>query len=237
MFSTVQPIGRQSMSATAHSASAITARRTEAGVLERLEPTAITVRAERDEEIVAQGEPTGYCYLVVSGCVRTVQLMEDGRRLVGEFLFPGDLFGWDAVGEHDFAAEAVTPVTLRRYATRSLDALADADRNVARRLRSLTASRLRAGRDRVVLLGRKTAAERIASFLLEMVGRMNTDGQALIELPMSRADMADYLGLTIETVCRCLTRLRRNGTIAIERASIAICDGRALGAASCAFVH
>jgi CRP-like cAMP-binding protein len=237
MFTTFQPIDRQSRSVTYPATGSVPAKRIDAGVLERLEPTAITVRAERDEEIVAQGEPAGFCYLVVSGCVRTVQLMEDGRRQVGEFLFPGDLFGWDAVDEHDFAAEAVTPVSLCRYATRSLDALADADRDVARRMRSLTSSRLRAGRDRVVLLGRKTAVERIASFLLEMVGRMNTDSQALIELPMSRADMADYLGLTIETVCRCLTRLRRNGTIAIERATIAICDRRALGAASCALVH
>ena len=109
----------------------------------------------------------------------------------------------------------MTPVTLRRYSTRSLDALADTDINVARRLRSLSASQLRAGRDRVVLLGRKNAAERIARFLLEMVGRMFADGQALIELPMNRTDMAEYLGLTIETVCRSLTQLHRNGTIAV----------------------
>jgi CRP/FNR family nitrogen fixation transcriptional regulator len=237
MFATFQPIDRQSRPAISLATGAATASRTDDDVLEPLVPQAVTVQAERDDEIVAQGEPAGYCYQVVSGCVRTVQLMEDGRRQVGEFLFPGDLFGWDAVGEHDFAAEAVTPVTLRRYPTRSLDALADANRDVARRLRVLSASRLRAGRDRVVLLGRKTASERIASFLIEMARRINPDGRPQIDLPMCRTDMADYLGLTIETVCRGLTQLRRSGTIAVTRANIAIRDRHALGAASCAYVN
>ena len=154
-----------------------------------------------------------------------------------KFLFSGDLFGWEALDEHDFGAEAVTPVTLRRYRRRSLDALADRDRDFARRLRELTAGQLRAGRERMVLLGRKTASERIASFLLEMAERMNPDGRALIELPMGRADMADYLGLTIETVCRGLTQLRRLGTIAVERAKVVIRDRRALGVAGCEVVH
>src|SRR5271165_3133768 len=105
--------------------SQITVAGSEAGVIDRLEPYASTIRAERDAEILGQGEAAGHCYLVVSGCVRRVQLMADGRRQVGEFLFSGDLFGWEAIGEHDFAAEAVTAVTLRRYSTRGLDALAD----------------------------------------------------------------------------------------------------------------
>ena len=82
-----------------------------------------------------------------------------------------------------------------------------------------------------MLLGRKTAAERIASFLLEMSERLISPGEAVIELPMSRADMADYLGLTIETVCRGLTELRRQGTIAVERTRVAIRDSRALALA------
>lgn len=96
-------------------------------VLRSLESRATTILAERDEEIVAQDEKATYCWLVVSGCVRTVQLMEDGRRQVGEFLFAGDLFGWDALDTHDFSAEAVSPVTLRRFARRDVDALADRD--------------------------------------------------------------------------------------------------------------
>jgi len=209
------------------------ARVARAQILEALEPRAATVVAERDEEIVAQEDTATYCYLVISGCVRTVRLMEDGRRHVGEFLFAGDLFGWEALDNHDFGAEAVTPVTLRRYARRDLERLADQDREVARRLHELSSLRLRSGREHMVLLSRKTASERIASFLLEMAARSSQDEKLTIELPMSRSDMGDYLGLTIETVCRRLTRLRLDGTIAINGTTIAIRNRLALGVAGC----
>ncbi len=209
------------------------ARSVRSQILAALESRATTVQAERDDEIVAQEDPATWCYLVVSGCVRTVRLMEDGRRQVGEFLFSGDLFGWDALDRHDFGAEAVTPVTLRRYARRDLEQLADQDRDVARRLRELSSSRLRSGREHMLLLGRKTASERIASFLLEMAARGDARPKSTIELPMSRSDMGDYLGLTIETVCRRLTRLRLDGTIAIKGTTIAIRNHAALGEAGC----
>jgi CRP/FNR family nitrogen fixation transcriptional regulator len=205
----------------------------QAPILAALESRATTVQAERDDEIVAQEEPANWCYLVVSGCVRTVRLMEDGRRQVGEFLFAGDLFGCEALDNHDLGAEAVTPVTLRRYARRDLERLADQDHEVARKLRDLSASRLRCGRDHMLLLGRKTAAERIASFLLEMAARSPADAKATIDLPMNRSDMGDYLGLTVETVCRRLTRLRLDGTIAISGTKVAIRDRAALGEAGC----
>jgi CRP-like cAMP-binding protein len=204
-----------------------------AQILAALESRATTIQAERDDEIVAQEAPATWCYQVVSGCVRTVRLMEDGRRHVGEFLFAGDLFGWEALDNHDFGAEAVTPVTLRRYARRDLERLADQDRDVARKLRELSSSRLRSGREHMLLLGRKTASERIASFLLEMAARGSADAKSTIELPMSRSDMGDYLGLTIETVCRRLTRLRLDGTIAINGTKIAIRNRTALGEAGC----
>ena len=192
---------------------------------------AATVHLDRDAEIIAQGARAENCFQVVSGCVRTVRLLEDGRRQVGEFLFAGDVFGWDAVGEHEFAAEAVSPVTLRRLRLSTLEERADEDRRFAQRLRRYTADQVRLARSRLVLLGRKTASERIASFLLEMCERLDHSGKAVIELPMSRADMADYLGLTIETVCRGLTELRRRGTIAVERTRVAIQDPRALALA------
>jgi CRP-like cAMP-binding protein len=228
---------QQSRPAIWHGVDGVPSHSAKPHVLEPLEPQAITIHFDRDQEIVAQGEPAGNCYLIMSGCVRTVKLMEDGRRQIGEFLFPGDLFGWEALGEHDFAAEAVTSVTLRRYARRTLEAFADRNRDFARSLREVTAGQLRAGRERMVLLGRKTASERIASFLLEMAGRVAPNGRAFIELPMGRADIADYLGLTIETVCRGLTQLRRHGTIAVERANIMIYNRSALGAAGCEVVH
>ncbi|MCL2429844.1 MAG: helix-turn-helix domain-containing protein [Alphaproteobacteria bacterium] len=195
-------------------------------------PRGDIVRADRDEEIVSQDDPATDCYLVVSGCIRTVQLMDDGRRQVGEFLFPGDIFGWEALDEHDFGAEAVIPTVLRRYPRRSLEAQADRDPGFARRLRRLTAGQMRAGLRRIVLLGRKTASERIASFVLEMAKKVGPGRDGVIELPMSRADMADYLGLTIETVCRGLTQLRRAGVIEVERARIVIRSRRGLAAAA-----
>jgi CRP-like cAMP-binding protein len=201
-----------------------------------LEPQASELRVERDDEIFAQGARSRYCYLVLSGCVRTVRLMEDGRRQIGEFLFEGDLFGWDTRGEQDFAAEAVTPVTLRRYPRHGLDLLADRDRDFARWLRELSSDRLRAGREHMFLLGRKTASERIASFLLQMARRVHASRVA-IELPMGRADVADYLCLTIETVCRGLTQLRQRGTIAVDRTHIAIRDRHALGVAGCELLN
>jgi CRP/FNR family transcriptional regulator, nitrogen fixation regulation protein len=200
---------------------------------EPLARQAVSISADRNEEIFEEGAPAKYCYFVVSGCVRTVKLMEDGRSPVGEFLLPGDLLGWGSLDEYDFSAEAVTPVKLRRYSRSMLEDFADRDRNFARRLRALTAGQLRTARERMVLLGRKTASERIATFLLEMAERVHADMAGLIELPMSRTDMADHLGLTIETVCRGLTELRRHGTIAIERTRIAIRDRRALGSAGC----
>lgn len=198
---------------------------------------AATVCFERNDEIVAEGDVARYCYEVVGGCVRTVRLMEDGRRQVAEFLFPGDLFGCDVLDEYDFTAEAVTPTTLRRVARASLEAQADSDRGFARRLRQIAAGRLREARERQVTLGRRTATERLGRFLLEMSGRLGNDARGLLDLPMSRTDIADHLGLTIETVCRVLAQLRRDGAIGMDRARIAIRDRRALGAAGTGMLH
>jgi CRP/FNR family transcriptional regulator, nitrogen fixation regulation protein len=197
-------------------------------VLDSLAPTAATVQVNRGTEIIAQGDEAEYWFQVVHGCVRSVRLLEDGRRQVGEFLLPGDVFGWEALGEHEFAAEAVTQVTLRRFRLGAIEEHADRDRIFAHRLRRYIADQVRITRGRLVLLGRLTAAERIASFLLEMSERLNCPGKAVIELPMCRADMADYLCLTIETVSRGLTELRQLGAIAVERTRIVIHDRHAL---------
>lgn len=206
-------------------------------VLDALQPISVTLQADRDEEIVAQGDPAEYCFQVMSGCVRTVKLLEDGRRQVGEFLFSGDVFGWETEGEHEFAAEAVTAATLRRFRVSAIEARADRDRDFCQKLRRYIAAQVRAARSRLVMLGRKTASERIASFLLEMTRRLQAPGDTTIELPMCRADMADYLGLTIETVCRGLTELRRSGTIDVDRSIIVIRDPQALGRAGSDRLH
>ena len=156
---------------------------------------------------------------------------------MGEFLLAGDIFGWDCGDEYEFGAEAVTAVTLRRVRLAAIEDRASRDLTFSQRLRSFSTAQLRLARGRLVLLGRKTAAERVASFLLEMADRLHVAGGPVIELPMNRGDIADYLGLTIETVCRELTDLRHQGTIAVERARISVLDSRALARAGSDRVH
>jgi CRP-like cAMP-binding protein len=190
--------------------------------LDLLDQFGTTVAVQHEHEIHGQGAAATSCYRVISGCVRVVRLMEDGRRQVGEFLMAGDVFGFDALDTHDFAAEAVSDAVLRRYPRRMVDALAETNVGLARRLRDLTSVSLRNAHTRLLLLGRKTASERIATFLLEMAERLPQATVGVLDLPMSRSDVADHLGLTIETVCRILAHLRRDGTIAIERGRIEV---------------
>lgn len=196
--------------------------------LDLLEQFGTTAAVQRDREIHVQGDQATHCYRVLSGCVRLVKLMEDGRRQIGEFLLAGDLLGFDALDTHDFSAETVTNVVLRRYPRRLVEAVAESNVAMARRLRNIASSGLRTAHARLLLLGRKTASERIASFLLEMAERLPQARTAVVDLPMNRTDMADHLGLTIETVCRVLAHLRRDGTIACDRGRITIRDRHAL---------
>jgi len=198
-----------------------------------LEQFGCTVTVRRDHAIYGHGEPTEFCWRILTGCARTVKLMEDGRRQIEEFLWPGDLLGMDDLGTHYSDGEAVTDLTLRRYPRRIVEAQAENHAVLALWLRTVTAANLRFAHRHLVLLGRKTAVERIASFLLEMDRRsMPTDGQ-VVELPMNRTDIADHLGLSIETVCRTLAYLQREGTVAILRSGIEIRDRDALLELAC----
>ena len=156
-------------------------------------------------------------------------MMDDGRRQVGEFMLPGDLFGHDDLDSHAFAAEAVSEIMLRRYPVQRVEALAETHAALGRRLRELALLHLRSARERLWLLGRKTAVERLASFILEMDRRSRPDDTGLLTLPMSRTDIADHLGLTVETVCRALTQIRREGLISISRSTLRVHDHAALG--------
>jgi CRP/FNR family transcriptional regulator, nitrogen fixation regulation protein len=140
--------------------------------LDLLEQFGTTITVSRDREVHGQGVLADCCYRILSGCVRMVKLMEDGRRQIGEFLMAGDLIGFDALGTHDFAAEVVSDAVLRRYPRRMVDLLAESNVALRRRLRDMTSISLRMAHTRLVLLGRKTATERIATFLLEMAERL-----------------------------------------------------------------
>ncbi len=167
----------------------------------------------RNREIYGEGEPADYVYMVVSGAVRITKLLSDGRRQIGAFHLPGDAFGLDPRGEHRFAAEAIEDTVVLIVKRTALENLAERDSQIARELWSITARDLQRAQDHMLLLGRKTAQERIAAFLLEMATRARSGN--LVELPMSRQDIADYLGLTIETVSRTLTQLENSAAIGL----------------------
>jgi CRP/FNR family nitrogen fixation transcriptional regulator len=190
---------------------------------------AVPLHCERDTEIYAQDDPAEHCYRVVSGGVRIVKLMEDGRRHVAEFLLAGDLFGFDALATHDYAAQAITATEVRRYPRHIVERLTEQDSVLAGALRMLTIRKLRQVHDRVLLLGYKTTLERLAAFLLEMTRRGALDQRGHLALPMNRKDIADHLGMTLETVSRNFTQLRRDRLIEIDRSShIEIRDRRGL---------
>ena len=167
----------------------------------------------RDEEIYAEGEPAEFWYKVVSGTVRISKLFADGRRHIAEFCFSGECFGLDEPQKHEFSAEAVTDVILMRYPRRATAQLLDETPHLAHRLCDMALRDLAQAQARMLRLGRMTASERVASFLLEL--RERRDAARMIEVPMSRSDIADYLGLTIETVCRVLSAFKRSGAIAM----------------------
>jgi CRP/FNR family transcriptional regulator, nitrogen fixation regulation protein len=166
----------------------------------------------RNEEIYGEQEPAGCIYKVVSGTVRTCRVLIDGRRQIGAFYLPGDTFGMESGEHHAFSAEAVTGAKVLVVNRGNAVSLAAWDNELGRQLWTLMSYELQRAQDHVYLLI-KTAPERVAGFLLEMAQRIQTSDQ--VELPMSRRDIADYLGLTIETVSRMLTQLERASTIAL----------------------
>jgi CRP/FNR family transcriptional regulator, nitrogen fixation regulation protein len=166
----------------------------------------------RNVEIYGTTEPTEYLYKVLSGSVRTYKVLNDGRRQIGAFYLPGDIFGLEAGDEHVFSAETVVDSKVLVVKRSALVALAGRDSGVAHELWTMTARELQRAQDHIMLLI-KTAQERVAGFLLEMSSRLAASNQ--VDLPMSRQDIADYLGLTIETVSRTLTQLESAATIAL----------------------
>jgi CRP/FNR family transcriptional regulator, nitrogen fixation regulation protein len=169
----------------------------------------------RNSEIFGENEPAEYLYKVVSGSVRTSKILSDGRRQIGDFYLPGDIFGLEFADTHALSAEAVADAKVLVIKRSALNALARRDASVAAQLFALTGRELHRAQERIVLLV-KSAQERVAGFLLEMSDRLTLDNA--IELPMSRQDIADYLGLTIETVSRTLTSLESAAAIEVTTA-------------------
>jgi CRP/FNR family transcriptional regulator, nitrogen fixation regulation protein len=171
---------------------------------------------KKDEEIYGEDEPSDYVYQIIRGSVRSYKLLSDGRRQIGAFYLPGDVFGLESGPAHRLTAEAIVDTTVRLVKRRSLEEAAGIAVQVARSLWSMTAGELRHAEDHMLLLGRKNAMERVASFLLEMDRRLAVTG--MMALPMCRRDIGDYLGLTLETVSRALSQLHSEGVLGFSGA-------------------
>ncbi len=169
---------------------------------------------ERNEELFAEEEPADYVYKVVSGVVRTCKFLEDGRRQIGEFHFPGDVFGFEPCANHTFSAEAVTPCRVVIVKRAALMAAAGRDAELGSALWIAATRELGRLHEHMVLLGRKSARERVMAFLASAAERQCD--APVIDIPMSRQDIADHLGLTIETVSRTMTQLQDTGAISLE---------------------
>lgn len=171
----------------------------------------------KGEELFAEGDVADFFYKVASGTVRTYKLLSDGRRQIDAFHLAGDIFGLETGEEHRFTAEAVDAATILAFRRRGFETLAHDDPALGDLVMSSMMRSLERAHDHMLLLGRKTAQEKVATFLLDMARRVSHADH--FELPMQRMDIADHLGLTIETVSRTLTQFAREGIIKLAAAS------------------
>ncbi len=165
-----------------------------------------------------EGEKASNLYNVTAGTIKIYKLLSDGRRQVTGFLFPGDFVGLANESLYAYSAEAVTVCTVCRFSRRELEPLLDRHPKMERRLLGMASHELAAAQEQMLLLGRKTAKEKIASFLLSLSQRAQDRGQSgnPVTLAMSRTDIGDFLGLTTETVSRTFTHLRSAGVIVLH---------------------
>lgn len=192
---------------------------------EAIEELGAPLAFDRNQEIYYEREPALYLYRIVSGVVRTCRFLADGRRQIGSFHFAGDMLGLDAGATHALTAEAVEPCELVVVKRAALAATAAHDAALACALWQAVTCELQRAREHVVLLGRRNAPERLIAFLRDLSRTSRGRGRGVIEIPMSRQDIADYLGLTVETVSRTISQLEETGIIMLESSRrMRICD-------------
>jgi CRP/FNR family transcriptional regulator, nitrogen fixation regulation protein len=172
----------------------------------------------RKSEIVSEGDPASRVYEVVSGTVCTSRMLNKGCRQIAGFYLSGELVGLESTSKHAVGAQAITDAKVRIIEKRALNALASSDKKVADRLLSLMTRDL-GRKEELLLLLHRTAQDRLIGFIVDIAGRVAQKNDR-IALPMFRQDIADYLGLTIETVSRTLTEFERRGAIKIGRSIV-----------------
>ncbi|MGG5823988.1 helix-turn-helix domain-containing protein [Falsiroseomonas sp. HW251] len=180
-----------------------------ASPLEALDSVGAVLSCRRGQEVYRRNDAADHWYRVVSGLAKEQALLPDGRHQIVDFLLPGDCFGFGVRNQHRFAAEAVVNGTvLVSYPRREIEMLAERDPSVAMLICQLAIATMSRSQARTLTLGRTRAPQKVGAFLLEMAERMSERQADTITLPMSRYDIADYLGLSVETVSRCLTKLK-----------------------------
>jgi CRP-like cAMP-binding protein len=202
-------------------------RKSEDPLTQCLERAGTRVKVRRDEAIFWEGDASDHCYKIVAGAVRISKVLPDGRRQIADFFVAGDIMGFEPGESYDFTAEAIVDSLLLKCPRRRLDAFIADDPSAQRALLSVALDRLSAAQRQMVLLGRKSATEKVASFLSALAAR--SPAATELDIAMSRTDIADHLGLTIETVSRAFTKLRQQGLIALPHPQhVEILDGEAL---------
>ena len=172
------------------------------------------IHVREGHEIFAEGEETELFYKVVSGVVRVCKFLSDGRRQIEAFHVAGEVFGFELGAEHILSAEAVSECTLVSYRRRNVEMMAQKNHAVTQHLFEVAMQSLAQAQSHSLLLGRRGAAEKVAGFLLTWAA--HSADRRTVHLAMTRQDIADYLGLTIETVSRSLSQLERDGVIALS---------------------
>ena len=185
------------------------------GELKALSQITTEVTVPAGQTVFYEGDESTYLFNVVSGCLRLSKMLPNGKRQITGFLFGSDFLGLSIAGAYPYSADAITPSTLCRFPRMGLMKLLEEYPKLEHRLLALASNELAEAQEHITLLGRKNASEKIATMLLRLSGKLGrkTDDGIAIDAPMSREDMADYLGLTIETVSRVLSKMRRRGLI------------------------
>lgn len=192
---------------------------------ERLAQAAVRRLAPK-EHVFCEGDARDHVFRIEDGVIAVYKTLPDGRRQIIDFAYPGDLIGLGVLGEHVLSAQATTAAKVRCLAASALERMAESDAGLAIRLYKSVCHELAATRSLLVTVGQRSAIERLAAFLVALHRRTASSGSSVVKLAMRRSDIADLLGLTIETVSRTFTKLREMGVIEVEQGGtfVELCD-------------
>ncbi|MBU6296793.1 MAG: helix-turn-helix domain-containing protein [Alphaproteobacteria bacterium] len=190
-----------------------------------MDKVGVTMKFVRNETIYSKGDEARHSYKVIEGAVRLSRIFADGRRQIVNFYLPDETFGIELAEEYTSTAEAVGDVVALRCPRACIAQLTEGNPDISQKRLAMLSKSLSAAERHVAMLGHQSAKERVASFFLALEMQRHTDVEGMLDLPLSRQDIADYLGLTIETTCRALSDLKRQKIIdAPSRRRIVIRD-------------